>query len=146
MIVSPPSARVAGAAARGDDRAVSWTKTNLSDVRDVSPAASAMRWRMTRGVVGSTQVGLSRFTFGPGARMPFGHRHRVQEEVYLVVAGSGVFKLDDELVDVVAGDVVRVGPETMRAYAAGPDGLDLVCVGGTRPKGNDTERNPDPWG
>lgn len=104
-----------------------------------------MRWVMTRNAVGSTQVGVSRFTFGPGSRMPFGHRHRVQEEVYLVVGGSGVFKLDEQRIDVVVGDVLRVGPETTRAYEAGPDGLDIICVGGTRPNGNDVERDHGFW-
>jgi quercetin dioxygenase-like cupin family protein len=122
-----------------------WTKKHLSRLRDTSPAGSPMRWVMTRDAVGSTQVGVSRFTFEPGARMPFGHRHRVQEEVYLVVGGSGTFKLDDELVPVVEGDVLRVAPETMRAYEAGPDGLDLVCVGGARPRGNDSERDHAFW-
>lgn len=122
-----------------------WTKKHLSRLRDTSPKGSPMRWVMTRDAVGSTQVAVSRFTFEPGARMPFGHRHRVQEEVYLVVGGSGTFKLDDERVPVVEGDVIRVAPETMRAYEAGPDGLDLVCVGGPRPRGNDSEHDPAFW-
>ena len=45
---------------------------------------------------------MSRFTYEPGARMPWGHRHRVQEEAYIVVAGSGRAKLDDEVVELSA--------------------------------------------
>ena len=48
-----------------------------------------MRWLFSRGVVRSTEMGVSRFSYEPGARMPFGHRHKTQEEVYVVVAGSG---------------------------------------------------------
>jgi mannose-6-phosphate isomerase-like protein (cupin superfamily) len=77
--------------------------------------------------------------------MPFGHRHRVQEEVYLVLSGSGTFKLDDERVAVTEGDVLRVPPVVMRAYEAGPEGLDLLCVGGARPAGNDVERDHMFW-
>jgi mannose-6-phosphate isomerase-like protein (cupin superfamily) len=100
---------------------------------------------MSRGAVGSHQVGVSRFTYAPGARMPFGHRHLEQEEVYVVVGGSGRLKLDDDIVDVAEWDVIRVAPKVMRAFEAGPDGLDLLCVGGRRPKGGDTQRDKAFW-
>ena len=66
-----------------------WTKRNFEDITDRSPAGVPMRWLFSRNEVGSKQVGVSRFSYEPGARMPFGHRHTVQEEVYVVVAGSG---------------------------------------------------------
>ena len=100
---------------------------------------------MSRGAIRSRQVGVSRFTYAPGARMPFGHRHREQEEVYVIVGGSGRAKLDDEIVDVAEWDVIRVAPGVMRAFEAGPDGLDVVCVGGRRPEGGDTERDEGFW-
>ncbi len=121
-----------------------WTKRNFADVTDRSPAAT-MQWRMARDAVGSQQVGVSRFTYAPGARMPFGHRHREQEEVYVVVDGAGRVKLDDEIVAVAAWDVIRVAPGVMRAFEAGPDGLDLVCVGSRRPPGGDTEHDEAFW-
>ena len=61
-----------------------------------------MRWLFSRNAVRSSQVGVSRFSYEPGARMPFGHRHGVQEEVYVVVAGSGRAKLEDEIVELGA--------------------------------------------
>ena len=67
--------------------------------------------------------------------MPFGHRHREQEEVYVIVGGSGRVKLDGEIVDVAERDVIRVAPRVMRAFEAGPDGLEVLCVGGPRPEG-----------
>lgn len=121
-----------------------WTKKNFADLTDRSPDET-MEWRLSRGAVGSRQVGVSRFTYAPGARMPFGHRHLEQEEVYVVVGGSGRLKLDDDIVDVAEWDVIRVAPEVMRAFEAGPEGLDLLCVGGPRPKGGDTERNKTFW-
>lgn len=51
--------------------------------------------------------------------MPFGHRHREQEEVYVVVAGSGRMKAGDELVEIAEWDVIRVAPSVMRAFEAG---------------------------
>jgi mannose-6-phosphate isomerase-like protein (cupin superfamily) len=121
-----------------------WTKTNFADVTDRSPDET-MEWRLSRGAIRSRQVGVSRFTYAPGARMPFGHRHREQEEVYVVVRGSGRAKLDDEIVDIAEWDVIRVAPRVMRAFEAGQDGLDVVCVGGRRPKGGDTERDAAFW-
>lgn len=121
-----------------------WTKKNFADVTDRSPDET-MEWRLSRGAIRSRQVGVSRFTYAPGARMPFGHRHREQEEVYVVVRGSGRAKLDDEIVDIAEWDVIRVAPRVMRAFEAGQDGLDVVCVGGRRPKGGDTQRDAAFW-
>jgi quercetin dioxygenase-like cupin family protein len=123
-----------------------WTKKNFDRLRDVSDRDAPMQWRMARNALGTRELGVSRFTYEPGARMPFGHRHREQEEVYVVVAGSGRAKLDDEAVELATWDVLRVGPPVIRSFEAGPDGLDLICIGGRKPKGGDTERFPDVWG
>jgi quercetin dioxygenase-like cupin family protein len=122
-----------------------WTKTNFQDLEDRSPANAPMQWRLTRNALHSPELGVSRFTYEPGARMPFGHRHREQEEAYVVVAGSGRAKLDDEIIEIVVWDVLRVAPPVVRAFEAGPDGLDLICIGGRKPKRGDTERLPDFW-
>ena len=122
-----------------------WTKKNFEDLEDRSPADSPMQWRLARNALHSPELGVSRFTYEPGARMPFGHRHREQEEAYVVVGGSGRAKLDDEIVEIEMWDVLRVAPPVMRAFEAGPDGLDLICIGGRRPKRSDTERVTDFW-
>ena len=77
--------------------------------------------------------------------MPFGHRHRELEEAYVVVSGSGRAKLDDEIVELEPWDVLRVAPAVLRSFEAGSAGLDLICIGGRKPKGGDTERLPDFW-
>ena len=122
-----------------------WTKKNFEDLEDRSPADAPMQWRLARNALHSPELGVSRFTYEPGARMPFGHRHREQEEAYVVVGGSGRAKLDDEIIEIVLWDVLRVAPPVMRAFEAGPDGLDLICIGGRRPKRSDTERLTDFW-
>ncbi len=65
----------------------------------------------------------------PGHRFPYGHTHRTQEEVYVVVGGSGRMKLDDEIVALAQWDAVRVPPGTWRGYEAGAEGLDLLVIG-----------------
>jgi quercetin dioxygenase-like cupin family protein len=122
-----------------------WTKKNFEDLEDRSPADAPMQWRLARNALHSPELGVSRFTYEPGARMPFGHRHREQEEAYVVVGGSGRAKLDDEIIEIVLWDILRVAPPVMRAFEAGPDGLDLICIGGRRPKRSDTERLTDFW-
>ncbi|CAA9527875.1 MAG: hypothetical protein AVDCRST_MAG67-4204 [uncultured Solirubrobacteraceae bacterium] len=122
-----------------------WTKKNFEDLRDQSPRDAPMQWKLARGALRSPELGVSRFTYEAGARMPFGHRHREQEEAYVVVAGSGRAKLDDVIVELATWDVLRVAPAVLRSFEAGPQGLDLVCIGGRKPEGGDTERVADFW-
>jgi Cupin domain len=60
----------------------------------------------------------------------FTHRHRRQEEVYLVIEGNGVLFVDGELLDLTRGDAVRVAPQARRALKAGELGLLVCCAGG----------------
>jgi mannose-6-phosphate isomerase-like protein (cupin superfamily) len=99
-----------------------WTKRNFEDIEDRSPPEVPIRWLFSRNEVGSQQVGVSRFSYQPGARMPFGHRHGVQEEVYVLVAGSGRAKLEDEIVEIDLWDVLRVAPQVIRSFEAGLTG------------------------
>ena len=122
-----------------------WARTNFGELRDVSPAGVDIQWRFAREALGSPELGVSRFTYEPGARMPWGHRHRVQEEAYVVVAGSGRAKLDDEVVELRAWDVLRVAPSVVRSFEAGPDGLDVICIGGAKPAGPDGEKVESFW-
>lgn len=122
-----------------------WTKKNFDELRDVSPPEVRIQWRFARQALDSPELGVSRFTYEPGARMPWAHRHREQEEAYVVVAGSGRAKLDDEIVELAPWDVLRVAPQVIRSFEAGPDGLDILCIGGRKPRVGDAERFEDVW-
>ena len=86
----------------------------------------------------------------PGQRQPWGHRHKTQEEIYVVVAGAGKAKLGDEDVEVGELDAIRVAPELARNFEAGPDGLALLAFGAPRPPDQqpvgDAEMLPGWWG
>jgi len=123
-----------------------WTKTSFADLEDRSPPGVPMQWRFARDALHSRELGISRFTYEPGGRMPWAHRHREQEEIYVVVSGSGRASLDGEVVEVGPWDVLRLAPAVVRSFEAGPDGLDVICIGSRRPEGNDGEPFPDPWG
>ena len=104
-----------------------------------------MQWRFARDALGSPELGVSRFTYEAGARMPWGHRHKQQDEIYVVVAGSGRAKLDDQIIQLRTWDVLRVAPPVMRSFEAGPDGMDVICIGGRKPAGGDTEKDQSFW-
>ncbi len=64
-----------------------------------------------------------------GGKGSYGHRHKTQEEVYFVAAGTLLFKLEDEVMEVPAGTVVRVGPEVARSvWNEGPEDAVLIMV------------------
>jgi mannose-6-phosphate isomerase-like protein (cupin superfamily) len=94
------------------------------------------------------QCGLSYQRIPPGYRFPYGHVHEKQEEVYVVVRGSGRMKLDDEVVEVEEWDAVRVPPGTWRGYESGPEGLEILVFGapglGENPR-QDVEGQRDWW-
>jgi mannose-6-phosphate isomerase-like protein (cupin superfamily) len=93
----------------------------------------------------SEHLGASYFRYGPNVRGGMGHSHREQEEVYVVVSGSGRVKLGDEIIDLKQWDVVRVAPTTVRAFEGGPSGMELVVAGSDRPEGGDGVRVEDFW-
>jgi mannose-6-phosphate isomerase-like protein (cupin superfamily) len=120
-----------------------FTKINLKEIE--AGGSADVEARFARKYLDSEHLGLSFFRYGPGYRSRIGHRHREQEELYLVVGGSGRVKLDREIVELGLWDVVRVAPSTVRAFEGGPDGLELVAIGSDRPEGGDGERIDDWW-
>ena len=120
--------------------------TNLKEIEDTAGARTPqIEGRFARKYLESEQLGVSYFRYAPGFRGPVGHRHRVQEEAYVVLAGSGRVKLDDDIVELRPWDVVRVAPQVARAFEAGPEGIELLAVGGTRPEEGDGELVTDFW-
>jgi uncharacterized cupin superfamily protein len=119
---------------------------NLKEVDDSAAGRDAdFEARFARKHLNSEHLGVSYFRYGPGFKSRFGHRHREQEEAYVVVAGSGRMRLDDEVIDLQQWDVVRVAPEVVRAFAGGPNGLELIAIGSDRPEGGDGEAVTDFW-
>jgi mannose-6-phosphate isomerase-like protein (cupin superfamily) len=115
-----------------------YTAVNLMEVDDsVGERAPGIEGRFMRSHLGSRDLGISQFRYGPGVRSPIAHHHKTQEEAYVVTAGNGRLLLDEEVIDLRLGDVVRVAPEVVRAFEGGPDGLELICIGGPRPEEGD---------
>jgi quercetin dioxygenase-like cupin family protein len=113
---------------------------NSAEKFGLSPSLEA---RFARKDLGAERSGLSYQRLAPDFRVPFGHNHEDQEELYVVLSGSGRVKLDDEVVEVKAWDVVRIAPETMRGIEAGPEGVEFLAFGAGR--SGDTEPKPGWW-
>ncbi len=117
-----------------------FTVKNLKEVDDsAADRGPDMEARFGRKHLDSQHLGVSYFRYGPGFKTSHGHRHREQEEAYVVVGGSGRARLDDQIVELGRWDVIRVAPEVVRAFEGGPEGLELVAIGSDRPEGGDGE-------
>ena len=129
-----------------------YTKANLKDDVDdqaknfgLSPDLEA---HFARGGLDLEQSGVSYQKLAPGFRVPFGHTHSEQEEIYVVLTGGGTAKVGDDLVELTAFDALRVAPGAWRGFEAGPDGLELIAFGarpGMAPDANDTEMKQGWW-
>ena len=72
-------------------------------------------------------IGMSFARLPAGKGYTFIHKHELQEEIYIVLNGKGVIYLDEKLIELLPGDVVRVNPEVDRALKA-DDEIELVCL------------------
>jgi uncharacterized cupin superfamily protein len=110
-----------------------YTVVNLkSDVEDQAPKfgfSPNLESRFARRPLGLEKSGISYYRVAPGFRVPFGHRHGEQEEVYVVLSGSARMKLDDDIVDLKQWDALRVPGEITRAFEAGDDGAEILAFG-----------------
>ena len=104
-------------------------KEDLEDLGSNFDGAPDLEFRLGSMVLELEQSGLSYQRIPPDYRFPYGHTHFEQEEVYVVVGGSGRMKLDDEIVELKEWDAVRVPPGTWRGYEAGPEGLEILVIG-----------------
>lgn len=76
-------------------------------------------------------IGLSANALAAGGQAPFWHSHDRHEEMYVFLAGHGQMGVGDDVVDVQAGTVVRVGQGVMRTWRALPDSpepLRWLCI------------------
>jgi quercetin dioxygenase-like cupin family protein len=123
-----------------------FTIANLLELENVAAGRSSqVDARFGRSHIDSEHLGVSYFRYEPDYRSTTGHSHAQQEEAYVVVNGSGRVKLDDEVRELKRWDVVRVAPQVVRAFEAGPEGLELIAVGSDRPDGGDGTMVSDWW-
>jgi mannose-6-phosphate isomerase-like protein (cupin superfamily) len=110
-----------------------FTKVNLKeDVDDQAPnfgLSPSLEMRMARVPLDMQNSGMSYQRIAPNFRMPFGHKHKTQEEVYVVLSGSLRMKIEDDVHDLKQWDAVRVDKDTMRSFEGGPEGAEMLAIG-----------------
>ena len=123
-------------------------KEDPEDVGSNFDGPPDLEFRLATKPLGLEQSGLGYQRLPANYRFPYGHVHKRQEEIYVVLRGSGRMKLDDEVVEVREWDAVRVPPGTWRGYEAGPEGMEIFVIGapnlGENPR-DDVEGLRDWW-
>jgi mannose-6-phosphate isomerase-like protein (cupin superfamily) len=126
-----------------------YTKVNMKEeVEDQAPnfgLSPDLEARMARVPLELEGFGVSYQRIAPNYRVPFAHRHKQQEEVYVVISGGGRAKLEDEIVDLKQWDALRVPKDTMRGFEAGPEGLEVIAIGAPNTGPGDAVTEDDFW-
>jgi mannose-6-phosphate isomerase-like protein (cupin superfamily) len=110
----------------------SYSIMNLREAEDQAPKfgfSESQEARFPYRELGAEATGFAFHRVKPGMRQAFAHRHEDAEEVYVILSGSGRVKLDDDVRDVGPLDAIRVAPPVLRAFEAGPEGLELLAFG-----------------
>ena len=124
-----------------------YTIVNLKEVEDQAPnfgLSPDLEARFARVALDAEQIGITYQRLAPNLRVPWGHRHKTQEEMYLVVKGSLRVKVEDEVHELKPWDVIRIHKDTMRGLEAGPEGAEIVAVGAPGGPG-DAITDPEWW-
>lgn len=109
-----------------------YTVVKVSDVPDQGPnlgIAPNVEIRFLRNDLGCENCGVSYMRIAPNHRQNSGHRHKVQEEIYMLVSGSARVKAGDDVVELEPWTAIRVPNETARSIEAGSEGAEFVIVG-----------------
>jgi mannose-6-phosphate isomerase-like protein (cupin superfamily) len=126
-----------------------YTKLNLKDdVEDQAPKfdmSPELEFRTAGTPLEMENAAISYLRVAPNFRLPFGHQHNEQEEVYVLVGGSARLKLDDEVLELRPFDAIRIHRETMRNLEGGPDGAEVILFGAPSAGPGDVEMTQDWW-
>ena len=106
---------------------------SLVQVEELPPEGPGGNVRFVRRHLGVDAFGINWFELPPNAE---GREHDEQEsgqeEVNVIIGGSGVYRVEGEEIPVKRGSVLRFDPETTRVPVAGPEGLTMIAVGSRR--------------
>jgi quercetin dioxygenase-like cupin family protein len=126
-----------------------YTHINLKeDVDDQAPnfgLSPQLESRMARVPLEMENAGLSYIRIAPGFRIPFGHKHKNQEEVYVLVSGNARIKIEEEVREMKPWDAVRLHRDTVRGFEAGDQGAEFIAIGAPNTGPGDAEVVQDWW-
>ena len=125
-----------------------YTIRNLKEIEDQAPKfglAPNLEFRVAGKPLEAEQSAISYLRVAPNYRLTFGHKHKQQEEIYVLVGGSARVKLDDAVLELRPLDAVRIAKETVRNVEAGPEGAELILFGAPKTGPGDAEVEPEWW-
>ncbi|HEY2938645.1 MAG TPA: hypothetical protein VGJ27_02420 [Gaiellaceae bacterium] len=115
-----------------------YSVVNVDEIEGAGPGGAV---RFVRRELGVAAFGINWYEIPPNTE---GHEHDEresgQEEVNVIIGGSGVYRVEGEEIPVRTGTFMRFDPETRRVPVAGPDGLMMIAVGA--PRGSYEPRGP----
>jgi mannose-6-phosphate isomerase-like protein (cupin superfamily) len=124
------------------------TVVNLKEVENMAPKfglSPGLESRFARVPLELEKSGLSYYRVAPDFRVPFGHTHSEQEELYVVLTGSARLKLDDEVLELNQWDAVRIPHGVMRAFEGGSEGAEILAFGAPSNENRDVEMVQNWW-
>jgi mannose-6-phosphate isomerase-like protein (cupin superfamily) len=125
-----------------------YTRKNLKEIEDQAQKfglAPNLEFRVPGEELDAENSAVSYLRVAPNFRLPFGHKHKEQEEVYVLLSGSARLKLDDEVLELAPWDVVRIPKETVRNVEGGPKGAELLLIGAPKTGPGDADVQPEWW-
>jgi len=124
-----------------------YTLVNLKEIEDQAPkfGMEGLEFRVARSPLELDNSAVSYMRLEPNFRLPFGHTHNQQEELYVLVSGKARLKLGEEVIDLQPFDAVRIPKDTMRNLEGGPEGAEVILFGAPNTGPNDAEMTPDWW-
>jgi mannose-6-phosphate isomerase-like protein (cupin superfamily) len=126
-----------------------WTIKKLEELTDVLGDYPGEMRMSAASDLGNEQVAFTwrRMPAQTGGKGSYGHRHKTTEEIYFVASGMLQFKIEDEVMDVGEGTVVRMAPQVTRSvWNEGPDDAVLImCSVRTDDPGADVETVEGFW-
>src|SRR5207249_2875518 len=107
-----------------------YSMVKVNDIEGEGPGGAV---RFVRRHLGVEAFGINWYEIPPNTE---GREHdesnSAQEEVNVIIQGSGMYRVDGEIVPVEAGTFLRFDPETTRCPIAGPEGMTMIAVGARR--------------
>jgi quercetin dioxygenase-like cupin family protein len=107
-----------------------YSMINVDEIEAAGPGGAV---RFVRRELGVEAFGINWFEIPPNSE---GKEHDEdetrQEEVTVIIRGSGIYRIDGEEIPVRVGTFMRFDPETTRIPVAGPEGLTIIAVGARR--------------
>lgn len=125
-----------------------YTVVKVSDVPDQGPnlgIAPNVEIRFLRNDLECKDCGVSYMRIAPNHRQRSGHRHKVQEEIYVLVSGSARVKAGDDVVELEPWTAIRVPNEKARSIESGSEGAEFVIVGAPNTGPGDAIDVEDHW-